>query len=196
MATAAGDRSAHFPAIEKKHGRPIAYWLDELRGLGDAKYPEQIAFLRERHEFSQAHANALVMYARGSTTTRRYTDAEQFLAGLGGDKERTARAIFAAITDEFPDLELVIAWNQPMLKRGKHYVFGLSAASNHLLIASFGTNFVEMVRPMLNGLEANKKTIKVPIGWNVDATLLHALVRGRLAEIDASARHSDRDGTP
>ena len=186
MGSSSGDRSAHFPAIEKKHGKPIAYWLEELRGLGDdAKYPEQVAFLRERHEFSQAHANALVMYARGSTSTRRYTDPEQFLRSLGDDKERTARAIFAAITDEFPDLELAIAWNQPMLKRGKHYVFGLSAATNHLLIASFGTNFVELVRPMLKGLEANKKTIKVPIGWKVDAPLLHTLVRSRLAELDA-----------
>ena len=184
MGSSSGDRSAHFPAIEKKHGKPIAYWLEELRGLGDAKYPEQIAFLRERHEFSQAHANALVMYARGSTSTRRYTDPEQFLRSLGDDKERTARAIFAAIIDEFPDLELAIAWNQPMLKRGKHYVFGLSAATNHLLIASFGTNFVELVRPMLKGLEANRKTIKVPIGWKVDNPLLSALVHARLAELD------------
>lgn len=184
MATPAGDRSALFPAIEKKHGKPIAYWLAELKGLGDdAKYPEQIALLRERHEFSQAHANALVMYARGSTTTRRYADPEQFFTSLGGDKERTARAIFAAIADEFPDLEMVIAWNQPMLKRGTQYIFGLSAASNHLLIASFGTGFVEQVRPLLNGLEANKKTIKVPIGWQVDTTLLYTLVRARLAEL-------------
>lgn len=184
MATPSGDRSALFPAIEKKHGKPVAYWLDELKGLGDdAKYPDQIALLRERHEFSQAHANAVVMYARGSTTTRRYTDPEQFLRSLGADKERTARAIFAAITDEFPDFEMVIAWNQPMLKLGKHYIFGLSAATNHLLIASFGTGFVEQVRPMLNGLEANKKTIKVPIGWKVDKPLLHALVRARLAEL-------------
>ncbi len=184
MATPTGDRSALFPAIEKKHGKPIAYWLKELKGLGDdAKYPDQIAMLRERHEFSQAHANAVVMYSRGSTTTRRYSDPEQFLKSLGADKERTARAIFAAITKEFPHLEMVIAWNQPMLKHGKDYVFGLSAATNHLLLGPWGANAVEPVRSLLNGLEANKKTIKVPIGWKVDAALLHTLVRARLAEI-------------
>lgn len=184
MAAGAGDRSAHFPAIERKHGKPIAYWLQELHDLGDAKYPEQIAFLRERHEFSQAHANALVMYARGSTSTRKYADAEQFFRELGGDKERTARAIFAAMAARFPDLELVIAWSQPMLKRGKDYVFGVSAAGNHLLIASFGADSVELVRPLLNGLEANKKTIKVPVDWQVDESLLHTLVRARLDELD------------
>ncbi len=184
MATPAGDRSALFPAIEKKHGKPVEYWLAELRGLGDAKYAEQMAFLRERHEFSQAHANALVMYARGSTSTRRFKDAEQFFTQLGGQRERTARAIFAALTGEFPDLELVIAWNQPMLKRGTDYVFGLSAATNHLLIASFGGNAIEALGPRLVGLEANKKTIKVPVDWDLDVALLHTLVRGRLAELD------------
>lgn len=34
--------------------------------LVDQKYPEQIAHLRENYGFAQAHANALVMYSRGS----------------------------------------------------------------------------------------------------------------------------------
>lgn len=48
MAPTSGDRAAHFPAIERKHGRPVAYYLDELADLGDAKYQEQIDLLRER----------------------------------------------------------------------------------------------------------------------------------------------------
>ena len=69
MASDDGDRTKFFPAIEKKHGGPIAIWIERLKDLGDAKYPEQIAYLRENHAFSQAHANALVMYARGSTSS-------------------------------------------------------------------------------------------------------------------------------
>ena len=67
MAVADGDRSKFFPAIEKKHGEKIQYWINLLRELETTKYPEQIAYLKEDHGFSQAHANALVMYARGST---------------------------------------------------------------------------------------------------------------------------------
>ena len=59
MTSGSGDRSAHFPAIEKKHGKPVTFWLKELKSLGEAKYADQISFLRERHGFSQAHANAL-----------------------------------------------------------------------------------------------------------------------------------------
>jgi len=65
MPTASGDRSAHFPVIEKKHGGPISLWIECVNDLGKAKYEEQIAFLRENHGFSQAHANALAMYVRG-----------------------------------------------------------------------------------------------------------------------------------
>ena len=179
-----GDRSAHFPAIERKHGQPVAFWLEQIASLGDAKYADQLAILMERHGFSRAHANTLVMYARGSTSTRRVDDPESFFAGLGSDKEKTARAIFAAITDEWPDLEMVIAWNQPMLKRGRDYVFGLSAAKNHLLIAAVGGNAIELLGPRLAGLDTNKKTIRIPVDWKVDAELLRDLVSARLAELD------------
>lgn len=193
MPTKPGDRSAHFPAIEKKHGQPVDHWLKQLQKLGDAKYAEQIAFLRDKHGFSQAHANAVVMYARGSTTTKKFDSPATFFRSLGGEREKTARAIFSALASTFPDLELVIAWNQPMLKLGKDYVFGLSAAKNHLLIAAVGGNAVDLLGPRVkssgiadsagNRLEVNKKTIKIPVDWKVDKRLLTDLVTARLAEL-------------
>ena len=63
------DRASYFPAIEKKYGQPMAYWFDVMAELAERTYPEQISYLRENHGFTQAHANALVMYSRGSTTT-------------------------------------------------------------------------------------------------------------------------------
>ena len=49
--TGDGDRTKFFPAIERKHGGPISLWIDRLGELGAAKYPEQIAYLREDHGF-------------------------------------------------------------------------------------------------------------------------------------------------
>lgn len=40
------------------------------------------------------------------------------------------------------------------------------------------------VRPLPKGLEANKTTIKVPVDWQVDESVLHTLVRARLDELD------------
>jgi uncharacterized protein YdhG (YjbR/CyaY superfamily) len=178
-----GDRSSYFPAIERKHGRPVGEWLDELAALGDVSYREQMALLQETHGFSRTHANALVMYARGSTSARRFDDPEAFFRELGGEREHTARAIISTIVDEFPDLELVVAWNQPMLRYGTDYVFGLSAATNHLLIAPWG-GISETVAARLGCLTANKKTIRVPVGWEIDVELLRTMVTERLAQLE------------
>jgi uncharacterized protein YdhG (YjbR/CyaY superfamily) len=187
-ATATGDRTAHFPAIEARSGRSVGHWLAELAALGDVGYDGQVAFLREGHGFSRTHANALVMYARGSATSKRYDTPEAFFAALDEPKRATARAIFAAISGVFPDLELVIAWNQPMLRRGKDYVFGLSAARNHLTLAAMGSGAIEALEHRLGGLETNKKTIRVPVDWVVDGDLLVELVRLRLSEIPGPGR--------
>jgi len=106
MATSDGDRSKFFPVIEKKHGGPISIWIDRLRELGDAKYPEQIAFLRENHGFSQAHANALVMYVRGSTSSKRFDTPAAYFKTLEPSTAKKIKEIFSSITSTYSDLQL------------------------------------------------------------------------------------------
>lgn len=177
------DRASYFPAIEKKHGQPMSYWFDQMEQISDRKYPEQIAFLRENHGFSQAHANALVLYCRGSTSAHRVHTLDEYLAPFDETKQSTVRAIFKAITTKYPKLELVIAWNQPMLKLGSQYVFGVSVLTNHLLIAPWGDGILDEFRPRLADYKVNKKTIQVPVDWKADAKLLRDMVAARIAEI-------------
>ena len=42
----------------------------------------------------------------------------------------------------------------------------------------------ENVLGRLKGLEVNKKTVRVPADWKVDAALLRLMVKERLAELD------------
>ena len=70
-----------------------------------------------------------------------------------------------------------------MLKHGKDYVFGVSAAKNHLLLGPWGDDAVARAGSLLDGYDINKKTIKVPVDWKPDAKLLHRLIANRLAEI-------------
>lgn len=184
MASFTGDRSKFFPAIEKKYGKPIAHWFKLLKDLGDAKYAEQISLLRDRHEFSQAHANAVVMYHRGSKSSKRHDDPAAFFKTLEPQKAKLARAIFSAIRAKYPKLEMVIAWNQPMLKHGDHYVFGLSAAKNHLLINPHSKQVLQTMASRMNDLEVSKHTVRIPLDWKVNASLLQTLVRERIREVD------------
>ena len=54
--------SEEFPSISLLNEKIAAYFAP------GAKYPEQIAHLKESNGFSQTHANALVVYSRGSTS--------------------------------------------------------------------------------------------------------------------------------
>ena len=183
MAATNPDRSSFFPAIEKKHGLPMDYWFDQMKQISELKYAEQIAFLRENHGFSQVHANALVLYSRGSTSSKRFGTLDDYLESADAVKSATVRKIFKAIQSKYPKLELVIAWNQPMLKSGESYVFGLSAARNHILIAPWGDKVLAHFESRLGDYEVNKKTIKVPVDWKVDAKMLTDLVKFRLDQL-------------
>jgi uncharacterized protein YdhG (YjbR/CyaY superfamily) len=91
--------------------------------------------------------------------------------------------IFSAITTKYPKLELVIAWNQPMLKFEGQYVFGVSVLKNYLLIAPMSGDVLEAFSTRLASFKVNKQTIRVPLDWKVNATLVRALAGARLAEI-------------
>jgi uncharacterized protein YdhG (YjbR/CyaY superfamily) len=182
MATKDPSREAQFPAIEKKYGEKMSHWFKVMAALEGKKYPEQIAHLRENFGFSQAHANALVMYSRGSKSAHRHETPAQYYKSIDPMQAKTVRAIMKAITDKYPDLELVIAWNQPMLRKGTFYVFGASTSKNHISIAPWSTEVLDKFRPKLTEYRVTKKTIAVPNDWEVDVKLLQAMAKARLAE--------------
>jgi uncharacterized protein YdhG (YjbR/CyaY superfamily) len=183
MAVADGDRTRFFPLIEKKHGGKISEWIERVKNLGDAKYPEQIAFLKEEHGFSQAHANALVMYVRGSASSTRHNSPAEYFKSLDPQAAKTMKAIFQAIQKKFPQLDLVLAWNQPMLRIGKQTVFGMSASKNHLAVNPFSKDVLDDHGDKLSKFVVNKHTFQVPIDWTPNAALLHSLVRARMKEL-------------
>jgi len=184
MPGSGGDRSAQFPAIERRYGLPMGHWFDLLAASGATKYDEQMALLQEGHGFSRAHANAVVMTHRGSTTTRRFATPEDWFASVDPVGATTARAIFTAIQKRVRGLELVTAWNQPILKAPSGYVFGLSAAKAHLTLNPFSESALAECADRLAGYKLAKQTFQVPFDWKVDSQLLVAMVRIRLAELE------------
>jgi len=175
-------REAHFPAIEKKYGEKMKYWFAVMAKLEGKKYPEQIAHLRENYGFSQAHANALVMYSRGSQSAQRFNSLTDYYKTITDGQAKTVQAIMRTIQGKYPKLELVIAWNQPMLRDGSKYVFGISATKGYLLMAPWSTEVLDEFRPKLTDYKVNKKTIQIPSDWEIDSKLLLQMVKARLAE--------------
>ena len=175
-------RESYFPAIEKKYGESMKYWFAVMKKVDGKKYPEQIAHLRENYGFSQAHANALVMYSRGSKSAKRFDKPSDYFKTLDPKQAKTVKAVFRAITKKYPKLDLVIAWNQPMLKIDTKYVFGVSVTKNYILLAPWSSKVLNNFRPKLNNYKVNKKTFAVPNDWRVDEKLLQQMVKATLAE--------------
>ena len=175
-------REAHFPAIEKRYGEKMSYWFKVMKELKGDKYPQQIAHLRENYGFSQAHANALVMFSRGSTSSKRHDTPADYYKSIDPKQATTLRKIFKTIQSKYPKTELVIAWNQPMLKLGNAYIFGATVATKHILIAPWSTDVLATFAEKLAHLDVKKKTIGIPNDWKVEEKLILALVKARIAE--------------
>jgi uncharacterized protein YdhG (YjbR/CyaY superfamily) len=182
MATKDSSREAHFPAIEKKYGEKMSYWHKVMKEIADQKYPQQIAYLRENFGFSQAHANALVMYSRGSISSKRFTTFSEYLKTVDPIQAKTLRAMFKAIQTKYPQLTLEIAWNKPMLKDSEKYVFGASCSKKSILIHPWSNEVLKKFAPRLEDLDVKIKTIGLPNDWKVDAKLLTDMVKMRMAE--------------
>jgi uncharacterized protein len=183
MSVADGDREKHFPAIEKKYGEKMSYWFKIMKQLEGEKYPVQIAHLRENYGFSQAHANALVMYSRGSTSSKRFETPAEYFKTLDSQQSKTAKAIFKTIQTKYPELKLVIAWNKPMLMKDKTYIFGIATAKNYILLAPWDMDVFKKYTPKFDGYKVNKKTIAVPNDWDIDSKLLLGMIKESLAAL-------------
>ena len=183
MAEKDSSREKHFPAIEKKYGEKMAYWFKVMKEIKDEKYPQQIAHLRENYGFSQAHANALVMYSRGSTSTKRHETPAAYYKTIDPQQAKTIRAIFKLITTKYPKLEHVIAWNQPMVRIGTAYIFGMSASKNHISFNPFSKDVLDQFIDEMEDLRVTRHTVAVPNDWKINEKLILKLVKARLAEI-------------
>ena len=56
--------ASYFPSIEKKYGKPIDFWMKELKKVSKLAHMEQVAHLKTKFEMGHGHANALVAYFR------------------------------------------------------------------------------------------------------------------------------------
>jgi uncharacterized protein YdhG (YjbR/CyaY superfamily) len=176
-------REAHFPNIEKRYGEKMAYWFKVMAKLEGKKYPEQIAHLKENYGFSQAHANALVMYSRGSESSKRFNTPTEFYKSITPQQAKTMKTVFKVITTKYPQAELVVAWNKPMIKYKEKYIFGGWAGKNYILLAPFDGELLEEFADKLADYKVNKKTFQVPSDWDVDSKLILAITKAAISKL-------------
>lgn len=108
---------------------------------------------------------------------------EAYLAALEPGLRATLGDILGAVREDFPRLEVRLAWNVPQVVRGKDYVAGLSAAKSHVSLSPWSPAVLASHRDQLGGLESTANLIRLPPRWMIDRPLIRSLIRARLAEL-------------
>lgn len=115
-----------------------------------------------------------------------FATAEEYFAHLDDTKASTMRSVLRAVLSVSPELHAVIAWNVPQVKHtGGKYVFGMSAAKNHISLAPWSKAAMATHSSRLSDFHPTAGMFRVPVDWDVDVPLITDLVRERMAEIDA-----------
>lgn len=113
----------------------------------------------------------------------RFADLDDYLASLTEQQAATVQAIVDVIQQEFPAATVKIAWNVPQIQIDGEYVFGISAAKNWLMLASWNDDSTATFADRLAGYETNKRTFRVPLDWTPDRELLRDLIADRLTQL-------------
>ena len=114
---------------------------------------------------------------------KRFETVDQYLASLDETKRKTMSELIDLITSEFPELEVKIAWNLPIIHTQGKYVVGLAAYKNHISFSPWSAAIIESFATRLSDYATTKNILKIPVDWQIDVSLVRDLVSARLAEV-------------
>ncbi len=110
-------------SLEKKTGKPLAYWVDVARNSGLTKHMQILKHLKDEHGLSYGHANVVAFKTLGTDAASAGSDAE-LLDGMFKGKEHF-RPLYdrlaAAVADLGPDVELLPKKAYVSVKRKKQF---------------------------------------------------------------------------
>ena len=109
---------------------------------------------------------------------------DEYLETIPNDDNR-ARIVEVLnwVSERYPELELRIAWNQPMFTHHGTYIIGFSAASKHMAMAPERTTMIRS-EPVMCERGTDFGTMLARQPWNnpFDYELLDAFIQDQLTE--------------
>ena len=109
---------------------------------------------------------------------------DAFLATIPNDDNRARMVeVLNWVAERYPELELRIAWNQPMFTHHGTYIIGFSASSKHMAMAPERATMIRF-EPVMKARGTNFGKMFARQPWNkpFDYELLDAFIQHQLAE--------------
>ena len=98
-------------------------------------------------------------------------------------KADTIKKILRFVTNEFPDLEIKLAWNVPTIHKSGQYVVGVAAYKHHITFSVFSKRVIQNHSALLDSYKSFQNCFQIPVNWELDEELIRTLVAARLVEI-------------
>ena len=109
---------------------------------------------------------------------------DEYLETIPNDDNRARMVeVLDWVAQHYPELELRIAWNQPMFTHHGTYIIGFSAASKHMAMAPERATMIRFEPVMRErGTDFGKKFARQPWDKPFDYELLDAFIQHQLEE--------------
>ena len=108
---------------------------------------------------------------------------DEYLATIPNDNNRARMVeVLDWVAQRYPELELRIAWNQPMFTHHRTYIIGFSAASKHMAMAPERATMIRFEPVMRErGTDFGKMFARQPWNKPFDYELLDAFIQHQIA---------------
>ena len=109
---------------------------------------------------------------------------DEFLATIPNEDNRARMVeVLNWVAEHYPELELRIAWNQPMFTHHGTYIIGFSAVSKHMAMAPERATMIRFEPVMRErGTDFGKMFARQPWNKPFDYELLDAFIEHQLAD--------------
>ena len=102
---------------------------------------------------------------------------------VSSERADTIRKILSFVINEFPGLEIKLAWNVLTIHKSGQYVVGVAAYKHHITFSVFSKRVIQNHCALLESYKSFQNCFQIPVNWEMDEGLIRALVAARLVEI-------------
>ena len=106
----------------------------------------------------------------------KFANLEEFYSSLPGDQRLAITRLVEFVESAHPELELVLAWNQPMFRLGKKYLIGFMPTKKHINLLTVSDDAVTHFATELAGYRHGTRSISLPFDWEIDRELIAKLI--------------------
>lgn len=112
-----------------------------------------------------------------------YADIDAYYASLPPEQAEHIRALVEWVATQYPQLELVIAWNQPMFKIGGKYLIGFMPTKKHTNLLTVSDTAITTMSADLASYKHGTRSVSMPFSGTVDTVLIERAVSLRAEEL-------------